>query len=283
MGLLDRLEQSIERLLEGTTGSLFRQKLQPVEIGKRLERTMLSQQRISVDAKLVPNAYVVRLNPKDYEQFEGFKGGLAREMESWLAGVASRHRLTLLDRISVTFVEDESTPQRNPQVEATIIDQPRRSPSRQKPRRGGSRRQFPEGDGRQIVPSRPIDGTDVINIPNHWQPARAQGDEVELQVVSGGYTGQVFAVGEGNSTIGRSPDNTISLDAPDVSRRHARLERSGRHVRIYDLNSTNGTRINGESVHISDLQPGDEIRLGSQVLLLSVNGSTGPSKQQERW
>jgi pSer/pThr/pTyr-binding forkhead associated (FHA) protein len=54
-------------------------------------------------------------------------------------------------------------------------------------------------------------------------------------------------------------------------------------VRIYDLNSTNGTRINGEAVHISDLQPGDEIRLGSQVLLLSVNGSTGPSAHQERW
>jgi pSer/pThr/pTyr-binding forkhead associated (FHA) protein len=77
-----------------------------------------------------------------------------------------------------------------------------------------------------------------------------------------------FDIPEGLSTIGRSQDNTIVLDVPDVSRRHARLERSGNHLRIYDLNSTNGTRINGEAIHISDVQEGDEIRIGSATLEL---------------
>lgn len=281
MGLLDRLEQSIERLIEGTTSSLFRQKLQPVEIGKRLERTMLSQQRISVDAKLVPNAYVVRLNPKDYEQFEGFKSGLSREMESWLAGVASQNRLTLLDRISVSLIEDESIPERNPQVEAKISDQPRRRPSRQKQARSSQRHPV-ESASRDIYPPRPAEGTDVINVPSLQRSAHGLTNSIELQVISGNFSGQVFRVGEGNSTIGRAPDNSIVLDAPDVSRRHARLERSGRHLRIYDLNSTNGTRINGEAVHISDIQNGDEIRLGSQTFLVNIDG-TDSSQHQERW
>ena len=283
MGLLDRLEQSIERLLEGTTGSLFRQKLQPVEIGKRLERTMLSQQRVSVDTRIVPNAYVVRLNPKDYMQFEGFKSGLAREMESWLADVASRRSLTVLDRISVAFVEDASIPARNPLVDAEISDQPRRPPSRQKPRGAHRRHSTFETPGRPVMQQRPIDGTGVINIPNLNQQANDPGTGVQLRVVSGAYSGREFAITEGNSTIGRSPDCTIVIDAPDVSRRHARLERTGRHLRIYDLNSTNGTRINGEAVHISDIQHGDEIRLGSQVFLVDAEAAGGSPERQGRW
>ena len=70
MGLLDRFEQTLERLLEGTTGALFRQKIQPAEIGKKLERAMLDNQRPSVGSSIVPNAYTVRLNPKDFAQVE---------------------------------------------------------------------------------------------------------------------------------------------------------------------------------------------------------------------
>ncbi|HEV2072461.1 MAG TPA: FHA domain-containing protein, partial [Thermomicrobiales bacterium] len=83
------------------------------------------------------------------------------------------------------------------------------------------------------------------------------------------------------STIGRSPENDVVLDAPDVSRRHARIERNGKHLRIYDLNSTNGTRVNGEAVHISDLEPGDEIRLGGQTLTVTSDGSS--SRGQQSW
>ena len=73
------------------------------------------------------------------------------------------------------------------------------------------------------------------------------------------------------------------LNAPDVSRRHARLERSGSHLRIYDLNSTNGTRVNGEAVHISDLEPGDEIRIGGQALSVVSSAVPGGPMRQGRW
>ncbi|MDQ3444407.1 MAG: DUF3662 domain-containing protein, partial [Chloroflexota bacterium] len=63
MKLLEKFEQSIERLMEGTTGSLFKQSIQPAEIGKKLERAMLSQQRASVGSAIVPNIYIVNLHP----------------------------------------------------------------------------------------------------------------------------------------------------------------------------------------------------------------------------
>lgn len=257
MGLLDRFEQSLERLLEGTTGALFRQKLQPAEIGKKLERAMLDNQRASVGSRIVPNAYTVRLNPKDFAQIEGFSGGLARQMESYLAQVASRRELTVLDKIEVAFVEDDKAPQRNPRIDATITDHVSQARAPRRPNRP------PQRAGRPA----PAQATSTFQVANAGAPAS------RLQLIAS--NGKTFDIPEGSSTIGRSPDNTIVLDTPDVSRRHARLERSGHHLRIYDLNSTNGTRINGEAVHISDIEEGDEIRIGSEVLQLTGGDAWG--------
>jgi hypothetical protein len=248
MGLLDRFEQTLERLLEGTTGALFRQKLQPAEIGKKLERAMLDNQKASVGSRIVPNAYTVRLNPKDYDQIESFAGGLSRQMEAWLAQVASRRDLTVLDKIEVDFVRDEGAPQRNPRIDAAITDRVHHVPRSRRPQR-------PQREAPRHAPAQ---ATSVFHV------AHPQEGPGQLQLVS--ENGASHDVPEGNSTIGRSSENSIVLDAPDVSRRHARIERSGRHLRIYDLNSTNGTRVNGEAIHISDVQEGDEIRIGSQVL-----------------
>lgn len=257
MGLLDRFEQGLERLLEGTTGALFRQKLQPAEIGKKLERAMLDNQRASVGSRIVPNAYTVYLNPRDYAQVASYAAGLSRQMESWLFQVATRRELTVLDKIEVELVEDPSAPQRNPRIQATITDHaPAGAPRR-------ARRLGP-------APSRPApaQATSVFEV--------ARGPRTETRLYFSTPNGRTFDIPEGTSTVGRSPDNTIVLDSPDVSRRHARLERSGAHLRIYDLNSTNGTRINGEAIHISDVQEGDEIRIGSQVLeLLAGSGRDG--------
>lgn len=244
MGLLDRFEQSLERLLEGTTGALFRQKLQPAEIGKKLERAMLDNQKASIGSRIVPNAYTVRLNPKDYAQIESYAAGLSRQMESWLFQVASRRELTVLDKIAVSFVEDPRAPQRNPRIDAEITDHA--GPSR--PVRRHARPQRPS----------PAQATSV------FQVASAPASAPQLVTMSG----DVFDIREGESTIGRAPENTIVLDSPDVSRRHARLERSGQHVRIHDLNSTNGTRVNGEAVYVSDVEDGDTLQIGGQVLEL---------------
>lgn len=278
MGLLDRFEQTMERLIEGATWSIFRQKLQPAEIGRKLERAMVSQQQASVGSQLVPNAYIVRLHPQDYTQFEGFADGLCRQMESWLARVASQRQYTVLDRITVSLVKDESVRQRNPRIVASISDRPHREAlgarrvrnSREEPQRGGER---------SAMRSRAIDATSAFAVPS---PGKSSQQAVHLRATSGAFAGQSFSIGEGNSTIGRSPGNTVVLNASDVSRHHARLERNGAHLRIYDLNSTNGTRVNGEAVHISDLEHGDEIRLGGQTLTVIGDGDGG-GDHQGRW
>ena len=64
-------------------------------------------------------------------------------------------------------------------------------------------------------------------------------------------------------TIGRAPDNMIVIDDPSVSGRHAQLRLAGEVYRLKDLESTNGTRINGIPVTETALRFGDRIRFGA--------------------
>jgi pSer/pThr/pTyr-binding forkhead associated (FHA) protein len=63
-------------------------------------------------------------------------------------------------------------------------------------------------------------------------------------------------------TIGRSPDNVIQIDDPSVSGRHAQLHQVGEAFHLQDLESTNGTRVNGEVITSVALKVGDRIRFG---------------------
>jgi len=64
-------------------------------------------------------------------------------------------------------------------------------------------------------------------------------------------------------TIGRAPDNAIVLSDPSVSGHHAQLELSGDTYRLKDLDSTNGTRVNGIPTTETLLRFDDRIRFGA--------------------
>jgi pSer/pThr/pTyr-binding forkhead associated (FHA) protein len=63
-------------------------------------------------------------------------------------------------------------------------------------------------------------------------------------------------------TIGRAPDSMIVIDDPSVSGHHAQLERAGETYRLKDLESTNGTRVNGIPITETALRFDDRIRFG---------------------
>lgn len=75
--------------------------------------------------------------------------------------------------------------------------------------------------------------------------------------------GNRLAIGDDPVTIGRLPDCEIVLDDRNVSRRHAEVRRQGNGFVVVDLDSTNGTKVNGGGVKERRLEDGDEITLGS--------------------
>lgn len=72
---------------------------------------------------------------------------------------------------------------------------------------------------------------------------------------------------QGTITIGRSTDNTISLDDSAVSSHHAKIVTLFHTSYIEDLDSTNGTLLNGKGVQKRTLHSGDVLSLGNHQLL----------------
>jgi pSer/pThr/pTyr-binding forkhead associated (FHA) protein len=77
---------------------------------------------------------------------------------------------------------------------------------------------------------------------------------------------QEFEIAKKNITLGRGNTNDITFNDSRVSRYHARLDCSDQGIALMDLDSSNGTRVNGTRVDRATLLPGDTISLGSQQL-----------------
>lgn len=88
-----------------------------------------------------------------------------------------------------------------------------------------------------------------------------------LMSQSGSSAGTRFPMPDGTIRIGRAPDNDVVIDGPDcgmVSLNHVELSRDADAWRVHDLNSTNGTWLNGERVTDAEIIPPSVLRLGSQ-------------------
>jgi diguanylate cyclase (GGDEF)-like protein len=72
--------------------------------------------------------------------------------------------------------------------------------------------------------------------------------------------------------LGRDPGCAVPLFADDVSRRHARISADGEGHLLVDLDSTNGTWVNGRAVRVHRLRAGDRIRLGTFVARYVAEG-----------
>jgi diguanylate cyclase (GGDEF)-like protein len=70
----------------------------------------------------------------------------------------------------------------------------------------------------------------------------------------------------GNALLGRDPDAALVVSDPGVSWHHALIEDRGDHYAIVDLDSTNGTYVNGVQSRETVLRPGDKLRLGKTVV-----------------
>ncbi|MCE9583655.1 MAG: FHA domain-containing protein, partial [Planctomycetes bacterium] len=84
---------------------------------------------------------------------------------------------------------------------------------------------------------------------------------IRFQVRSGGQTRE-FSTDERVITFGRSHDNTVPVEDPKSSRQHCRIELSPSGWKLVDLESENGTAVNGEVVNVRVLKDGDVIRIG---------------------
>jgi hypothetical protein len=218
--MLSRVERALERVVEEGLAGVFRLRVQPAEIGRRLERAMLDGRAPSVGATLGPNAFAVRLHPDDATAYADWEDALCRELEGWLAELAYARGIVTVGPIRVRLDVDPSVPRRSVRVAARFDDAEHAKPA-----------------------TRPAGRTPLAAIS--LVPRRGR------QCAS-------FNVAR-SATVGRAADNDLIIPDPDVSRHHARLELERDTWRVTDLESTNGTWLNGEQIGSARFDVGDEL------------------------
>ena len=258
MSVLRSIEQKIEGLFEGMFGRAFRTHVQPVELARKLAKEMDEHRTISVSRVYVPNEYGVYLSETDREQFSGYEGSLIGELQDYLAEHARRENYAMLTPPKVLMHTDTDLAIGEFGIATRMVQ--------------------PEGKdhGEGEPPSEVAPGATMIYKAKPPQPTEAA-SPVELGIEED----ERFAltmrgrtrVLEGNRIVlGRSKDSDIRVEDANVSRRHAELRREGADWWLVDLDSTNGTELNGRRVSRSKLSDGDTITLGATELAFGKTG-----------
>ncbi|NDC53489.1 MAG: FHA domain-containing protein [Planctomycetia bacterium] len=91
---------------------------------------------------------------------------------------------------------------------------------------------------------------------------------VTLRVLHGADRGRTFDHLPTPVTIGREEGNSIRLNDERISRYHLKLQEDNDKIVLTDLESTNGTKVNGEDIQVRILRHGDLITVGRSLLLV---------------
>jgi hypothetical protein len=236
---MSRVERFFERLVERPSARLFRTRLQPIQVLRRIERAMEAERGAEGRPGLVPDQFVVHLHPTDLAAL--LSEEVASELASGALSFARSHGYALRDRPRVTLLPDPDLRPGEVEVETEV------SPSPEPP-----------------VGAATDAGTRVFEVPVVRAP------EIVLEVREPGRAPRTVPMTGAPIRIGRAPECELVLRDTRVSRRHARLAARDGVVILTDLGSTNGTRVNGHRVTEVVLGAGDRIQIGESSLVIEA-------------
>jgi hypothetical protein len=230
MGVLSDFERRLEGAVEGFFARAFRSGLQPVELAKAIQRYMENTRHVTDDGVVVPNVFRFRLNSRDIERLSTYGERLREELGEVVVRTSRERNWSLRGPALVVIDADDEitygTYRLNRKVET--VDQ---------------------------------DATGAVTSVRETTAAQAL-----VRVVRGGDTGAEHRLASTRVVAGRSSECDIELDDPTVSRRHAVFVQRGDDWWVVDLDSTNGTQVNGVAAVEQRLRPGDRIELGDAIL-----------------
>ena len=130
-----------------------------------------------------------------------------------------------------------------------------------------------------------LDSTSITNfgeLQRELAARKRQALQAYLVVLTGTNVGEMHKLDSAECIIGRSTQANLRLTDDGISRRHARIVKSGNEIILEDLNSANGTLVNGDVATRQVLKNGDKISIGaSTVLRFSFNDTLDESFHQQ--
>jgi Protein of unknown function (DUF3662)/Inner membrane component of T3SS, cytoplasmic domain len=246
---ISAVERFLERLLERPTARLFRSQLQPIQIQRRIEREMENRRHLVDGRTRVPDRYGVHLSPTDIKVLGARAGQLAADLADEALAFARGHGYSLDHAPTVEIVVDRAVAAGEVRVVA-------------------ARTQPGPGQAERVAANDPADA-DLLNTRAfEVQPLPVPAAALLEQRPDG--RGRRIVLDGTVVTIGRAADNSLVLDDRRVSRHHARLQGRQGMLILSDLDSANGSRVNGVAISEVALGAGDRIEIGTTIFVIEA-------------
>lgn len=235
MGLLDNLEQRLDQIVNGSFSKAFKSEVQPVELGAALQQEIDNRAATINGQTVVPNIFIIELGPIDHQRLATYFNTLSIELGVLADSYTNEQRYSAVDLAHITFDLDQS-------LETGVF----------RIRSTGAMR--PEG---AVVPTSEFQST----TPQMPKEAFTSAATPYLTSV----TGEEFKITKSVTNVGRGIEADIQIDDTSVSRLHCSIV-LGSEVLIRDLDSTNGTVVDGTRASESVLRDGSIIKIGNITL-----------------
>lgn len=248
MGLLQKFEDSLDRVVNGAFAKAFKAEVQPVELAAALQREV--DDRASVldrDRTVIPNVFHIELSHHDYTRLAVFKDALGSELATLVTNYAGEQHYTLLGQTRVTMSEDDA-------LETGIFRVRSEAKAEVTSKVGVVEAIVPESAAAGVAASGSAGSAPSAS-------AAPSGGQPRLEV-----GGQAYPLVRAITVLGRGTDADIRVEDPGVSRKHCEIV-VGNPALVRDLKSTNGTLLNGEKISEAPLEDGAVVKIGGTSLV----------------
>ena len=235
MGLLDNLEQRLDRIVNGSFSKAFKSEVQPVELGAALQQEIDNRADTITGQTVVPNIFIIELGLVDHERLETYFETLSAELGALADAYSNEQRYTKVDSAHISFALDS-------ELETGVFRI------------------------RSTAAKRPADATPPVLASQDTPPQvplTSFTSEATPYLTS--ITGEEFKITQSVTNIGRGIEADIQIDDTSVSRLHCAIV-LGSEVLVRDLGSTNGTVVDGTRITESILRDGSIIKIGNITL-----------------
>jgi Protein of unknown function (DUF3662)/FHA domain len=279
VGVLDRFEKRLDRLVNGAFARTFKAEVEPVEVAAALQRECDDRAAIvDRNRRVVPNVFTVELGARDFERLSPYAVPLGSEFAAMVRDHAEEAGYVFFGPVQIGLEEADdldtglfrirsgvhaaATPKtpaapQPPAGPASVQVRPTPEPAVQ----------WPVAPLPPISPDSPVSTAGPVSTGGPVAPAGTAGGAVAALELDG----RRFALEHASTTIGRAPECDISIDDPGISRTHARIDLNGPPV-VVDLGSTNGTWVDGRRVQKAELRDGASLAVGSTTFVVRLGG-----------
>jgi len=229
-------------------------RVEPMDIARFLRKEVKDGKRQGAGRVKAPNFYTIALSSSDHQHIKSLGGAVITELENYLELEAGNQEVEYVGEARVIFSDNSDLKAGEVDVVAEM-----KTDSEVASALAAANRVETIAD----VP----DPTIVLPDPDEAHHTHKSAEDSGYVLVDTG-SNDVYDIPLWGAMIGRSRWADVSVPSLGISRQHAQIQFEDSRIVIEDLESTNGTMVNGSRVASQELSIGDEISVGELSLVL---------------